>query len=394
MTITITAPSPSSAEQWRLFLDQCLKHRIDANEFKNLSNILAARCSVSESVLVDVLCDVRAVGAAAGVKWDPLVPVYIDCLCKTERVKISSVLAGLLKRSSILPQSQSQSQTQSSDESEKSKQQKKNGYTLMTDIRVIQDVMLAVSTGNSTPRTAAEAMDIFSAAVDWIQAVVAWHQQQHQQTGGLMGSPDVVSLFESLGILLAALSGTTKGVDVLSSDNEGIFSSSRFTFKTNANLAGLKIKLGQALSAYLPLCVEVSLPLRNRLDSLQKEFGLYGEPASKLDMTMMDGMNVNALQFEASVMDGPVINSRAGLYVYINSMLVGRPLIDDNMLLSYLVNRYGVRIHTLCVDLADSHRVIIKPSSRRLLRLRSMCCQTPCTATNQTAPCSYSVHSW
>lgn len=390
MTITTTAPSPSSAEQWRLFLDQCLKHRIDANEFKNLSNILAARCSVSESVLVDVLCDVRAVGAAAGVKWDPLVPVYIDCLCKTERVKIPSVLAGLLKRSSILPQSQ----IQSSDESEKLKQQKKNGYTLMTDIRVIQDVMLAVSTGNSTPRTAAEAMEIFSAAVDWIQAVVAWHQQ-HQQTGGLMGSPDVVSLFESLGILLAALSGTTKGVDVLSSDNEGIFFSSQFTFNTNANRTGLKIKLGQGLSAYLPLCVEVSLPLRNRLDSLQKEFNLYGEPASKsLDMTIMDGMNVNALQFEASVMDGPVINSRAGLYVYINSMLVGRPLIDDNMLLSYLVNRYGVRIHILCVDLADSHRVIIKLSSRKLSRPHLMCCRTPCIETSPTAPCLYSVRSW
>ena len=57
---------------------------------------------------------------------------------------------------------------------------------------------------------------------------------------------------------------------------------------------------------------------------------------------MMDGVNVNALQFESSVMDGPVINSRAGHYIYINAMLVGRPLADDNMLLSFLVNRYGV----------------------------------------------------
>lgn len=59
-------------------------------------------------------------------------------------------------------------------------------------------------------------------------------------------------------------------------------------------------------------------------------------------MSMMDGVNVNALQFESSVMDGPVINSRAGLYIYINAMFVGRPLADDNMLLSFLVNRYGV----------------------------------------------------
>ena len=79
--------------------------------------------------------------------------------------------------------------------------------------------------------------------------------------------------------------------------------------------------MGQALSAYLPLCMEVSLPLRNRLDSLQKGFNLYGEPPNKSLQSMMDNVNVNALQFESSVMDGPVINSRAGLYIYINAMV-------------------------------------------------------------------------
>lgn len=84
----------------------------------------------------------------------------------------------------------------------------------------------------------------------------------------------------------------------------------------------LKTRLGQALTSYLPLCVDVSLPLRHRLDSLQKEFNLFGEQASKpMDHSAIEGMNVNSLQFEASVMDGPVINTRAGLYVYLNSMV-------------------------------------------------------------------------
>lgn len=87
-------------------------------------------------------------------------------------------------------------------------------------------------------------------------------------------------------------------------------------------LIELKTKLGQALTSYLPLCVDVSLPLRHRLDTLQKEFNLYGEqPSKQLDHPTIEGMNVNALQFEASVMDGPVINTRAGLYVYLNSMV-------------------------------------------------------------------------
>lgn len=86
----------------------------------------------------------------------------------------------------------------------------------------------------------------------------------------------------------------------------------------------LRVRLGQALSAYLPLCDDVSLPLRNRLDGLQKEFSLYGQPPSKLEVDMMDNVNVNALNFEASVIDGPAINSRAGLYVYINAMVCFR----------------------------------------------------------------------
>lgn len=84
----------------------------------------------------------------------------------------------------------------------------------------------------------------------------------------------------------------------------------------------MKIKLGQALSSYLSLCVDVSLPLRQRLDALQKEFNLFGEqPSKSLEHPGIEGMDVNALQFEASVMGGPVINTRAGLDVYLNSMV-------------------------------------------------------------------------
>jgi mediator of RNA polymerase II transcription subunit 5 len=85
---------------------------------------------------------------------------------------------------------------------------------------------------------------------------------------------------------------------------------------------GLKVKLGQAITSYLPMCVDVSLPLRHRLDTLQKEFNLYGQqPSKQLDNPEIDGMDVNSLQFETSVIDGPIINTRAGLYVYLNSMV-------------------------------------------------------------------------
>lgn len=91
------------------------------------------------------------------------------------------------------------------------------------------------------------------------------------------------------------------------------------------------MKLGQAITSYLPMCVDISLPLRHRLDSLQKEFNLYGQqPSKQLENSEMEGINVNSLQFETSVIDGPTINTRAGLYVYLNSMVWFRLLARED----------------------------------------------------------------
>ncbi|KGO46374.1 Mediator complex, subunit Med5, fungi [Penicillium expansum] len=319
-----------------------------------------ARSPVKENELLDLLLESRA---SSSVTWDPLLPLYVDGLCKVGRVKSSSALASLLKHSSILDVSGSgESEGEGPGSPSKSKKQKPS--TLMTDIKVIQDVMVFISTG-SIPKTVIEAADIYSATVDWILAVVSWHTRcmdPSQQTGGLMGSPDAVSLFESLGILLAALSGTSKGLEVLSSDYN----------------QELKAKLGEALSSYLPLCIDVSLPLRHRLEELQKVFNLYpGQPSKALHGAAIDGVNVNALQFESSVMDGPVVNTRAGLYVYINSMVVGRPLVDDTILINYLTNRYqghnDVLIEEIITAAFDvlSNGVYRNESGRTMLLFRS-----------------------
>ncbi|KAL4879714.1 mediator of RNA polymerase II transcription subunit 5 [Aspergillus karnatakaensis] len=332
-------------DQWRTFLHQALQRRIDAAEFQDLATLLFRRAPISESALLEILLGTRLESA---VKWDPLLPLYIDTLSKSGRVAVPTVLGVLLRHSSVhekpSPGAGSGAGSDSTSDvaalKQKQKQKQKNkAYTLMTDIRVVQDAMLSISAG-VTVKTGKEVVRTFSVVADWIQAIIAWHNSllDVDQPVGVMGSPDAVLLFESVGILLAALAGTGRGVDVLS----GGFHEA------------LKIRLGQALSAYMPLCVDVSLPLRNRLDGLQKEFNLYGQPPSKgLEVAMMGNVNVNvnALQFEASVIDGPTINSRAGLYVYLNAMLVGRPLVDDSILLNYLLNRYAGHYEVLIEEI-------------------------------------------
>ncbi|RDW59293.1 putative RNA polymerase II mediator complex subunit Nut1 [Aspergillus mulundensis] len=235
-------------------------------------------------------------------------------------------------------------------------------YTLMTDIRIVQDAMLSINSG-ATVKTPLEVIHTFSAIADWIQAIIAWHNSQldANQPAGMMGSPDAMLLFEAVGILLSVLTGTTKGVEVLSANSH----------------EALKIRLGQALTAYLPLCADMYPPLHSRLDSLQKQFNLYGQPPSKLEVSMMGDVNVNALQFEASVLDGPTIHSRAGLYVYVNAMLVGRPLVDDSILLNYLYNRYADHYDVLIEEIITasfdvlSNAMYRNESARTMLLFRS-----------------------
>lgn len=189
------------SDQWRVFLHRCLAHRVDVDEFKELSKLLLTRSPLKENELLDLLLEARA---SFNTPWDPLLPVYIDGWCKNRQVKSSSALRSLLKHSSI----------RGKDEPER------RISSLMTDVKVVQDVMLSVSAG-FIPRLISEAAELYSVAVEWIEAVVAWHHAS--VTGGLVNSPDALSLFESLGILLAALSGTAKGVQVLSSEkHQGI----------------------------------------------------------------------------------------------------------------------------------------------------------------------------
>lgn len=222
--------------QWKTFFHRCLLHRIDAAEFRELSKLLFQRYPINDAPLMDALLSTRV--AASAVKWDPLLPLYIDSLCKMGHVRISTVLTCLLKCSSLHDKPESgveaapdrgdadANATSASEKQKDDSASKAKCYTLMTDSRVVQDVMLAISTGATAKMPLLEVINAFSAVADWVQAIVGWHNSLlgAGQPVGMMGTPDGVLLFESVGILFAALAGTAKGLEVLSADtHEGSY---------------------------------------------------------------------------------------------------------------------------------------------------------------------------
>ncbi|PGH22909.1 hypothetical protein AJ80_02958 [Polytolypa hystricis UAMH7299] len=308
----------STLLQWRKFIEQCLSERTDVASFRELSKLMIDRHPIPGKRLVDIVLDGRSV---TNVPWDPLIPLYVDALHRLGRAKVHDILTSLLEHSSL-----AETARRSSLQDVPNKD--KPVSTLMTDFRIFQDIIMAVTTGHA-PKTSNDANKTLATIADWMSALLAWTSNGEGANGQpayLTHSADIQGIFESIGILFAALAGSEKIVNSLS---------------TQGN-KGQRIKLGQALSGYIPLCAEISIPLRSRLDALQKEFELYGHEGGKsLEDTLMEGVNVSTVDFESNIMDGPAIASKAGLYIYLNSLLVGRPLVDDSMFINFLNNRYG-----------------------------------------------------
>lgn len=122
--------------------------------------------------------------------------------------------------------------------------------------------------------------------------------------------------------------------------------------------------MARSLASFVPflshnsLGSQSSLEIANRLDMSQKQHELYEKPANMAGVPNENAnLEVAALQLDA-VMDLPLLSTRAGLYVFVNSLvcqttlylsvltpsqLVARPLTDEFVIVNYLHSKYKVR---------------------------------------------------
>lgn len=214
--------APSSLDQWRTFLQQCFIRRLNAGTFRNLAQALSRRAPLTENSLLEVILGVRD---SLKVQWDPLLPLYVDDLIKAGFLKVSSVLGGLLKHSSIRLDGPILAKDGGAGDPNKVTaapgRKTRRASTIMIDTRIIQDIKNSISGGNS-PKSTKDAANLFALVAEWILALTTWHNSQigeDQPSNGLMGSPNAISLFESLGNLFEAVSRTERGLEALSSES-------------------------------------------------------------------------------------------------------------------------------------------------------------------------------
>lgn len=197
----------SLIEQWNKLLHQCLSRRISADKFRELAKILFERGAIPQGAIIDAVLESRDV---TNVYWDPLIPLYVDTLRRLGMIKIPDVLSSLLKHSSISEKGHEPNANTINNPTKPS--------TLLTDYRILQDLLMAVTSGWA-PKSAQEARRTFSSVADWMFALISWNSasSNDENTLGVLGtSQDAVQVFESVGILLAALVGGSNALDTLS----------------------------------------------------------------------------------------------------------------------------------------------------------------------------------
>jgi mediator of RNA polymerase II transcription subunit 5 len=197
-------------EQWNKLLRQCLIRRLNGDQFRELAQLLLERDPVPQEKLIEAVLESKAV---TNVYWDPLVPQYLETLRQLGAVKIPEILSSLLNRSSIKKQSNELKATLT--------KQPTKGNTLLTDFGIIQDILVAVTSG-WVPKSAREARQTLISAADWVFALLSWdsaNADDENPVGCFGGSHDVVQLFEAVGILLAGLIGGGNAIDALFTAN-------------------------------------------------------------------------------------------------------------------------------------------------------------------------------
>ncbi|KAL8829004.1 MAG: hypothetical protein Q9170_006353 [Blastenia crenularia] len=96
----------------------------------------------------------------------------------------------------------------------------------------------------------------------------------------------------------------------------------------------LKASFGRSLTPFIANLSQTNIQLASTLNYWQKHYQLHDElPAEPMDL--LNGVDLGALSFEQSVLDNELLNTRAGLYIYLNSLGNVPTLVTDLILASF-----------------------------------------------------------
>ncbi len=303
---------------------------------------------------------------------DSRVPLYLNVLIKQRRVDVAPVLRALYKYSSIHLRVPSQDVgALAGEEHLGGKREKKqivrwrNSYA--DEETILWRLAQLVHQGRGI-MTAKKVIHVSKVLVAWMglftEAAAAFSSEAFGSLHGLQARDETEDARNAFVLFLLAFSQSPRVLSTLgkpASKGRGC-SLSRGSRARADSLIGICKMLSDAMKAFLPCVMQLLPVLVNHLELFRTDvLGKY-LPAEKKDAAEVNSYMDSLIGLDSlQVPEVPIVNSRAGLYIYLSAavsilgvagnalvhadrtQLVGRPMIDDAALFTYLHNRYQVR---------------------------------------------------
>ncbi|KAF2013729.1 mediator of RNA polymeras-like protein II transcription subunit 5 [Aaosphaeria arxii CBS 175.79] len=340
-------------KEWTLFLDRCLEARLSPVLFDATASQLYRKSPLPARKLATLLFKPRS---AASNSLDPRVIVYAERLLASKRLDAADILASAFQFSRDHP-------PRAGDDAVPTKEDSSRWLNPPElDEIVFHRLHKAFSTGER-PVSNAEAARTLIVVSKWMSAMVTSHTSDSmiQAMAGIQQHPQQQSLNvrEALGMLVMALIENVKILNLLASEPA----------------KDIRKQFAQALTTFVSFLSQTSLQIANRIEISQKEHDFHDKPTANADGDVSENheLEVAALQLGA-VIDLPMMNTRAGLYVYLNSLLVARPLTDSAGIINYLHARYKVDYQSMATDLVTASFDVLANAMYRNESSQTMFC--------------------
>ncbi|TRX95421.1 hypothetical protein FHL15_003752 [Xylaria flabelliformis] len=323
--------STSSHGQWTQYLSQCLNSRIDPEEFDAHIPLLYRKHPLPPAVIADICLRPQPSNHES---LDPRISRYLQVLTQHQLVDTPSILNGLCKYST----SQMYLHTPGADVHDQAQDQDQlplrwaSSYT--PEEILFYRLSKAVRLGSGI-RNAGEALGICVQMARWMTMFT---------TASAAFAQDV----------MAQLQNTSR--EEMEAARAAFVMLLLSVCENHLVLRGLSRPAAkESLASFIPSILQSSSQIASRLELFRTETLASFEPVDK-NKKEVSNMDIDDLESSMAldsivIPDIPISNSRAGLYIYLNALLVGRPLIDDAALFSYIHNRYQGDIQTTTIDL-------------------------------------------
>ncbi|KAF1946196.1 Med5-domain-containing protein [Clathrospora elynae] len=344
----------SMIKEWSLFLDRCLERRVQADLFAAAVAQLHAKSPLPGRKLAALLLQPRSSGSNS---IDPRVIIYLEQLLALKKVDASDVLTStFLFSKDRLPKT--------GDESTPKDGQRNNPPELE---EIIFHRLHKAFAAEERPVNNTEGLRTLIVVTRWMQAMVTSHTSDtmiQAMAGIQQPQQQSINVREGLAMLVVGIIENSKILQTLN----------------NPKGRDIRKAFTQSFCSFIPFLShnsagsQTSLQLANRLEISQKQHDFYEKiPTVHGESDESNSLEVAALQLGA-VMDLPTSNTRAGLYIFLNSLLVARPLTDDFTIINCLHSRYKLEAQNMATDLITAAFDILANAMYRSEPVQTMLC--------------------